>query len=338
VITVPDFPLADVSLDAQVREAIHDGLVTVYMARMREGTVFPKVTLFYDGTTHFVADGNHRCLAARRLGLTTIAATVQPGTKADAMWHGLAANQAHGLRFTSRDVRHQIALALTLWPDRSGLELAKQIGCSQGYFSKVRHQLMPTNTALADRIVRSDGRTCPATYRQRGSPVTPLHDEIVARLKAGQHVAQIRAEIGARPEHIAQIRRALGIAGPDNSRAAIEHRRNLVRSMAAEGYTTRQIAAAAGVGISRVGEIAKRIGVVVTADLVVGKTNHHDSNRIVSRIVEDAENLVECVNLIDFEELDQTQVPEWLRSLMKARANLTTFIKRLSQETSREAA
>lgn len=39
---------------------------------------------------------------------------------------------------TRADKRHAVELALKTWPDRSQTQIARQVGCSQQYVSRVR--------------------------------------------------------------------------------------------------------------------------------------------------------------------------------------------------------
>jgi hypothetical protein len=70
----------------------------------------------------------------------------------------------------------------------------------------------------------------------------------------------------------------------------------------------------------------------VPADKAVGRIKRHDSNRIIERIVADAENLVEGVNLVEFADLDRAQLAGWLKSLQASRDKLGAFIRRLMKE------
>jgi uncharacterized ParB-like nuclease family protein len=69
------------------------------------GQAWPPVTVFFDGTEYWLADGFHRLLAARRAGRKHIAADVKQGSREDAAWAACAANQTHGLRRTNADKR-----------------------------------------------------------------------------------------------------------------------------------------------------------------------------------------------------------------------------------------
>ena len=108
--------------------------------------------------------------------------------------------------------------------------------------------------------------------------------------------------------------------------------------MAERGFTTRQIASTLDVSQSTVSATAKKEGISIHADRVVGKTHRHDANRIVSHMVIQAENLTTDVDLIDFSQLDASQLSAWLESLNASRKSLGAFIRRLEQEQKKHEA
>lgn len=183
--------LTAIAFDAgtQIREAINEQVVADYAERMTEGVEFPPVVLFADGccrtdgsVIYYLADGFHRVQAATRIGCVDITATVKAGTKKDALWFALGANKANGHRMTAGDKRHAIVLALQTWPERSGREIAAQVGCSHTYVqtwvARVR-LLRPAQVATtchldeqSARVTGKDGKSYPAS-RPRAVPPLP---------------------------------------------------------------------------------------------------------------------------------------------------------------------
>jgi hypothetical protein len=88
---------------------------------------FPPVVLFTDGRDHCLGDGFYRVLAARKAGLTEIAAELRPGTLRDAALFGISANSGHGLPRTNANKRKP---SVSSWPIRNGASGA--IGKSAG--------------------------------------------------------------------------------------------------------------------------------------------------------------------------------------------------------------
>lgn len=95
--------------DLQVREQVFDfGVVEDYAEAMKAGTVFPPITVFFDGTTYWLADGFHRYAAAQQAKLEDIEADVRDGSKRDAILYAVGANADNGLRRTNQDKHNAI--------------------------------------------------------------------------------------------------------------------------------------------------------------------------------------------------------------------------------------
>jgi ParB-like chromosome segregation protein Spo0J len=123
--------------------------------------------LFHDGTVHYLADGFHRYLASRRLGLAEILADVRAGTKQDALWFALGANRENAHQMTPQDKRHAILLALREWPEMSNNRIAEQSGCSQSYVQRLKSETTEVPTCgNVQRVTGKDGKSYPAS-RQR---------------------------------------------------------------------------------------------------------------------------------------------------------------------------
>ncbi len=299
---VTTLALDTIAVDAgtQVRSAINDDVVADYAERLAEGVTFPPVVVFHDGAQSYLADGFHRVLASRRVGRHAIDAEVHSGTKADAVWYALGANRANGLRLTPADKQHAIRLALTAWPNKSQRKLAGQIGCSKTYVQRLKTQVV-TSDHLPTHVTGKDGKSYPATRRST-SP----------------HTKETPVD-GAPPPASARSRRP----------AAVAARRERIRTMAADGHSIPQIAAAVGMTPHSVANAASRYQIDIPAQRVMGRQQAIDSNRIVSTLVFDAEHLTTSTELIDYAALDRTLLRAWIHDLDVARLTLGTFIRRL---------
>lgn len=80
----------------QPRNHINHEVVERYRDAMEAGDAFPPVTVFFDGTDYWLADGWHRVCAALCLGWQTIAIEVRPGGLREAEWHSFSVNATHG--------------------------------------------------------------------------------------------------------------------------------------------------------------------------------------------------------------------------------------------------
>src|SRR5260370_35529204 len=113
--------------EGQTRIKVRPAVVREYAAAMAEqvaegGLRFPPVILFTDGGEYWLGDGFHRVFAARKAGLSEIAADVRAGTQRDAVLFCICAHRAHGFPRSNAGTRHAGApqLADTEWGQRDG--------------------------------------------------------------------------------------------------------------------------------------------------------------------------------------------------------------------------
>jgi hypothetical protein len=109
---------------------------------MKEGAEFPPVTLFYDGTDYWLADGFHRVEAAFGAGLTEIVAEVKQGTRRDAILYSVGANAAHGLRRNNADKRRAVITLLddAEWSNWTNVAIAKACGVAESFVRKLKKE------------------------------------------------------------------------------------------------------------------------------------------------------------------------------------------------------
>ncbi|MBP6865508.1 MAG: ParB N-terminal domain-containing protein [Candidatus Didemnitutus sp.] len=122
-----EIPLDKINLfgGTQTRVKTNDDAVESYAEEMARGTVFPPISLYFDGSTYWLADGFHRYLATKRNGTPAIAAEVQPGGRTEALRHALGANATNGIYRTNGDKRHAVEIALEEWPELANTVLAE---------------------------------------------------------------------------------------------------------------------------------------------------------------------------------------------------------------------
>lgn len=320
--------LTDIAFDAgtQIREAISEQVVNEYAERMAEGVDFPAVVLFHDGNRYYLADGFHRYMASQRNAFVDIVADVRPGTKEDALWFALGANKANGHQMTQNDKRHAVNMAISVWPERSAAVIAEQVGCSRAWVATIK-SVLSSALHLPDRVIGVDGRSYAASPKVRAN----ARDRAREMLSAGEPVEVVQKETGVGKDTVYELRRSLGLS-VDKTKAGVQQRRDAMRRMAGEGYTSRQIAAELGISEEGCRATLRKEGIDVPGDAATRNTQRHDSTRIVEQTVMDAENLTADVNLIDFCALDRAQIAGWLESLKASRDKLGAFIRRLMQE------
>lgn len=127
----------------QPRVEIDQKVVVDYSERIKEGTQFPSVVVFSDGTTYYLADGFHRYFANKAAGAPGIECTVINGTLRDAILYSYGANGDHGLQRSNADKRNIVTKMLQdlEWSDWSDREIAKHCHVSHMLVSNIRKDL-----------------------------------------------------------------------------------------------------------------------------------------------------------------------------------------------------
>jgi len=155
--------LIDIHGGTQTRVKTNGEAIESYAEEMNHGTVFPPITLFYDGATYWLADGFHRYLAAKRIGLPSILAEVKPGGRIDALKHALGANATNGVYRTNADKRNAAAIALEEWSGLANTVLAEICKVSPELVRSCRKELEQAGKIEKPaRVTGRDGKEYPA--------------------------------------------------------------------------------------------------------------------------------------------------------------------------------
>lgn len=144
----------------QPRERLDEETCQEYVERMRlgedaqrrervldpDGQAWPALTVFFDGSDYWLADGFHRANSARELGIASFQARIHQGTQRDAILHSLGVNATHGKRRTNADKRRAVERVMVddEWSKFSDNKIAKLCKVSQPFVSKVRKELSTT--------------------------------------------------------------------------------------------------------------------------------------------------------------------------------------------------
>lgn len=146
--------LTDIITDAdlQARDKINDEAVADYYNVLKEGGKLPPVTVFFDGTRYYLADGWHRYFAHKSAGMATIEVEVIKGTRRDAQKHAMGANDKHGLRRTVADKRKAVTMAFDdiEYGELSDREIAKLCNVSHVFVAKMRKELVVEEKAAKE--------------------------------------------------------------------------------------------------------------------------------------------------------------------------------------------
>lgn len=108
---------------------------------------------------------------------------------------------------------------------------------------------------------------------------------------------------------------------------------DLIADLAARGYSSRQIADHAGVNAERVRDIAREYKVEIPADNTMGRTRHHDSNRISQETVSALEGLAIGAQLVNYDHLNREQAAQWATSLTDSLRVLNRFARQIKEMT-----
>ena len=127
----------------QSRDQLNEDVVAEYAEAMKAGIQFPAVTVFYDGSSYWLADGFHRYFAAKKAGIPLINEEVTPGTLQDAQLFSYGVNANHGLRRSNADKRRAVTGALShpvssTWSDN---QIAKHCGVHHSTVGDIRRSL-----------------------------------------------------------------------------------------------------------------------------------------------------------------------------------------------------
>ncbi len=176
--------LSKVRIDGktQPRAVLNQDTIAEYAEAYKSGANLPPVTLFFDGSSYWLADGFHRYNAARDAGLTTIYEEIIPGTLRDAILYSLSANSKHGLRRSNADKRRAVQTLLddAEWGAWSDNELARRCAVSVSFVGDVRkaHYSPTIVTNPQQRTVTTKhGTTTTMNTANVGKKATPAEPE-----------------------------------------------------------------------------------------------------------------------------------------------------------------
>lgn len=155
--SIQSIAIAKIRMDGgtQPRAQIFEEVVAEYAEDMKQGSVFPPVTVYYDGEEYWLADGFHRVRAKEAIGEIDITAEVYLGTQRDAVLYAVGANAAHGLRRTNADKYRSVERLLRdrEWNRWSNREIAKRCGVSDPFVGKIRSTLnSPLDTKSNEQV------------------------------------------------------------------------------------------------------------------------------------------------------------------------------------------
>lgn len=160
--------LINIQGGTQARVRTSDEAIESYAEEMTQGAAFPPIVVYFDGATHWLADGFHRYLAAKRIGRPTIAAEVNAGGRTDALRHALGANSTNGVYRTNDDKRNAVEIALEEWPELANPVLAEICRVSVELVRRRRGELTQAGKLQRpERVTGRDGKEYPAAIERQ---------------------------------------------------------------------------------------------------------------------------------------------------------------------------
>lgn len=159
-----ELPLENIDIygGTQARVATNDEAISSYADAMLEGAQFPPVTVYYDGSKYWLADGFHRFLAAQRNEAEFIAAEIHEGSRTDALRHALGANATNGIYRSNADKRNACEVALEEWPNMSNAVIAELCKVSPDLVRRCRLEMEKLNRIESSKeVTGKDGKQYP---------------------------------------------------------------------------------------------------------------------------------------------------------------------------------
>lgn len=124
----------------QIRAAIDESTVGDYAEAYMAAGDLPPMVVFFDGSSHWLADGFHRFHASRRVGFIDAECEVRTGTLREALLYAVGANAEHGLRRSIADKRRAVEMLLLdqEWGKWSDREIARRCSVAHSFVGSMR--------------------------------------------------------------------------------------------------------------------------------------------------------------------------------------------------------
>lgn len=135
-----DLDLIRIDGGTQSRVELDAATVAEYAEAFAAGAEFPAVTVFFDGSDRWLADGFHRYFGAKKAGKKQILEHIIPGTQREAVLYSVKANGTHGLKRTNADKRKAVETLAKdeEWGKWSDRKIAEAAGVSVTFVSALR--------------------------------------------------------------------------------------------------------------------------------------------------------------------------------------------------------
>jgi hypothetical protein len=155
IFTLKGLPLDLLKIDGgtQSRLKIDEEYIDEIYENMKEGRLYPPVTVFFDGKEYWLADGFHRYHATRKNGKVSIECNITNGLLREAILYSKTANNKHGKRFSLADKIHnaQELIGDFEWGQWSNREIGRICDVSHVTVAKLRVGKVPEKVKFLDK-------------------------------------------------------------------------------------------------------------------------------------------------------------------------------------------
>lgn len=138
-----DLSLIRLDGGTQPRAFIDNDTVDDYAEAIKNGAEFPAITVYFDGTDYWLADGFHRYYATAKAGFLEILAEIRQGDRRQAVLSSVGANAKHGLKRGDRDKRRAVETLLrdAEWVLWNNSKIARSCNVSDTFVADVRKSI-----------------------------------------------------------------------------------------------------------------------------------------------------------------------------------------------------
>lgn len=291
-----------------------------FVGTIREFGQEEPIMLSADGTT--LLDGRNRFRACLTLGIEPIVATAPADWTPERVIAYIVTRNLTGRRHLATGQRALLGVQVEAAYASAARERQEQSGRDYGR-GKVP---VKTPEPIGPESKReNESREKAARAVGVGSQAITQAKALVA--DAPDLAAEVRAgtkKLGTAHREMKE-RQAGVIPIDDRARKSEAERVAEIAPRAARGESSHQIATALGLGRERVVEIAKRNGIAIHADALVGRTHRIDSMRVARTT---AEQIIACsagLSLINFDDLDPAEAADWVTPMRKSLQELKRF-------------
>jgi len=182
--------------NTQPRLEINQDTVRDYAEHMREGAVFPPVTVFFDGAEYWLADGFHRWHATKSNGLVSLECEVISGSLDDAFLYSRAANKSRGLTMSHADNRNIVISMLKheVYGQWSNNKIAEHVGVTSMTVGRIKLALQQPEEKQVKYIDKHGTETISNIKKQKNNkedntvtPAEKVYDPAEDEAKEIQH-------------------------------------------------------------------------------------------------------------------------------------------------------